>query len=75
MPPAPKLSRLQKRALDDVLAACEERVAAQAHFSDADHQWRLRIIAAERLGCSLDQIASVAGVSKTRVHQIIQQEQ
>lgn len=75
MPPAPKLSRLQQRALENVKEACEQRLQAQARFSDADHSFRRRIVAASELGCSLDQIAAFAGVSKTRVHQIINQEQ
>jgi len=74
MPPAPKLTRLQHRALDQVKDARAARLEALARADDAAVEFRRRIIAAAAVGCSLDQIARVAGVSKTRVHQIINSE-
>lgn len=73
MPPAPTPTRLQQRALQNVKEACDRRIKAQQRLSDADHEFRRRIIDAGTLGCSLDQIATAAGVSKTRIHQIIRQ--
>jgi len=72
MPPAPKLTRLQHRALDHVQKASEARADALARADDAAVEFRRRIMDAATMGCSLDQIATVAGISKTRVHQIIQ---
>ena len=74
MPPAPKLTRLQRRALEKVKEASDARAEALARADDAAVKFRRRIIAAAAIGCSLDQIATVAGVSKTRVHQIIRSE-
>lgn len=71
MPPAPRLSRLQERALQFVKESCAARIEAQQHFEEADQEFRRRVVAAQKLGCSLDQIATAAGVSKTRVHQIV----
>lgn len=71
MPPAPRLTGLQKRSLDFVKTACDDRAAAQARFEEADQEFRRRIVAAQNLGCSLDQIAAAAGISKTRAHQIV----
>ena len=71
MPPAPKLTRLQNRALQFVKTACDERAASQSRFEEADQEFRRRIVAAQNLGCSYDQIAQAAGVSKTRIHQIV----
>lgn len=51
--------------------ACDSKSQAQALLDAADQEFRSRVIAASKIGCSLDQIASAAGISKTRVHQIV----
>jgi DNA-directed RNA polymerase specialized sigma24 family protein len=71
-PPRPELNRLQNRALQHVAEACDRKKAARDHFDAADANFRKQVINAAKLGCSLDQIAEVAGISKGRVGQIVE---
>jgi DNA-directed RNA polymerase specialized sigma24 family protein len=51
-------------ALDEVRGATEQRAVAE-------REWREAIREASAKGCSMSEIATVAGVSKGRVHQIV----
>jgi DNA-directed RNA polymerase specialized sigma24 family protein len=70
-PPRPELNRLQNRALQHVAEACNRKKTAGEQFAAADADFREEVINAAKLGCSLDQIAEVAGISKGRVGQIV----
>jgi DNA-directed RNA polymerase specialized sigma24 family protein len=71
MPPRPELSRLQTLALQHVAEACDRKKSAREQYEAADADFREEVINAAKLGCSLEQIAEVAGVSKGRVGQIV----
>jgi DNA-directed RNA polymerase specialized sigma24 family protein len=71
MPPRPELSRLQNLALQHVAEACDRKQRARKQFDAADADFREEVINAAKLGCSLEQIAEVAGISKGRVGQIV----
>lgn len=70
MPPTPPLTPLRQRALQNVADWCAARKRATDAHDLASRALKQAIIDAENLGCSLEQIADAAGLSKARVHQI-----
>ena len=70
MPPAPRVTPLRQRALENVADWCIAKARAADAFEQAAVNLRQAVIDAHNLGCSYEQIAEAAGLSKSRVHQI-----
>ena len=71
VPPRPALTRLQEHALEVVADACRVKLHAAETARAADQEFRKTVVNAANLGCSYEQIAEAAGVSKGRVGQIV----
>jgi DNA-directed RNA polymerase specialized sigma24 family protein len=70
-PPRPQLNRLQQRALQYVAEATIAKHKAAEEARKAAELLEFRIVAAAKLGCSYEQIAENAGLTKGRVGQIV----
>ena len=73
VPPSPERTRLRQYALNIVAQACAEKLRRREAVREADGLFRRAVVNAAELGCSYDQIAEVAGISRGRVGQIVQE--